>query len=138
MKKSIMLGVFLTSAIAFAYVPTTTDDLIIDQPQQRSSVLLPAEHSMCLNAHMSSMNASCADGTWFYVDEGGRCGCLSSSEVIDHETCDRALIRCNEDAGEIFSQLYQYQNMCGMIQKMRVGCGCYVTDSGMHATAGVR
>lgn len=137
MKKIIVVFAFLSSMLALAYGPSL-ERSAVEQPRRVSFSLLPADNSLCVNARLGTMVTSCAEGTEFYTDQDGRCGCLSSEQVIEPYVCQRAFIRCNGDAGEIFSSLYRNLDMCGMIQTVFAGCGCYVTQTNNDSPGGVR
>lgn len=89
-----------------------------------SGSLWPAGHTTCINANnMESLPVPCPEGKEFYVDDSGRCGCLSQDEYVPAETCMAAHIICEENT--TFAGIFRAREMCGRSQ---VGCGCFSTD----------
>ncbi len=91
--------------------------------------LLAADSEFCMAAQDPNMIVSCAEGSSFYRTEDGRCACLTEEQRVDPDTCSMARFTCDEDKGEVYSQLFFYYNLCDMIQQVFAGCGCYTVQS---------
>lgn len=92
--------------------------------------LFPSGHSMCLNAlELQSLDPVCGNGTTFYVDNEGRCGCLAEGDYVPSKRCIVSYIVCEK--GSSFSSIYRPRRS-GMTDRIHVGCGCFSTDEGVH------
>lgn len=88
--------------------------------------LLPAHHQTCLNAHEASSLALCGNEADFFVDQNGRCGCLSLEEVVQENSC--ANTQCDEPGDGKFSSLYRYRIENSFYEIAYAGCGCFSSD----------
>lgn len=88
----------------------------------KAAEFYPAAHPMCLDQR-SSDKTKCSEGREFYFDESGRCGCLSPKDFYDMDSRIRIRITCDE--GQRYEVIYENYNMCGMIIKRSVSCGCF-------------
>jgi|SRR5580704_4718972 hypothetical protein len=89
-------------------------------PSLAVGIMWPAEHTTCLNANNpQSLEPTCESGKSFYVDEVGRCGCLSPDEFAPPSLCETPM-PC--EAGLTWSSLYRARQMCGQVLE---GCGCF-------------
>lgn len=88
--------------------------------------LMPAGSAACISYRTGDdMSGACEAGAQFYMDQSGRCGCLTNEEMMQPAVCAVVPKRCNDEAAQTFSSLFQYRNMCGMIENVYAGCGCY-------------
>lgn len=91
-----------------------------------ATALMPADSAICISySQGNNMADTCKAGAQLYMDQAGRCGCLTTEEFMQPEICQVAYINCDAAEGQTFSSLFQYRNMCGMMDKVYAGCGCY-------------
>jgi hypothetical protein len=99
-----------------------------------AALLLPAGHSTCLNSTNPLVIPTCEEGSRFYVDGEGQCGCLPERDVTPAEVCARIRMVCPENEGLSYRTIYENRQMCGIYEKVEIGCGCFGTeDEGVHA-----